>query len=309
MNTSATIPDLEKKRHLIFLGILVACALLWSKPIAHLTAYSLHHESCSHILLVPFISAYLLYTERKRIFSSVRSSWVVGLPLMFVAAFCYWRSATLSPTDNGNVSLSLAALSLVLVCMGSFVACYGLAASRAAVFPLLFLLFLVPLPDAVLSRTIHLLQQGSAELSFLLFKAAGVPVFRQGFVFTLPGVQIEVAQQCSGIRSSIALVITCLLAGHLFLRTGWRAAILVLVSLPLAIVKNAIRIVTLTVLSIYVNPGFLYGRLHRDGGFVFFLLALALLFPLFRALEKSEGRTARSAEVGSVELGKEPVEG
>jgi exosortase len=309
MNTIATIPDRENKRHLIFLGSVVACALVWSKPIAHLTAYSLHHESCSHILLIPFISAYLLYTERKRIFASICSSWIVASPLILVGAFCYWRSATLSPTDNGSASLSLAALSLLLVCTGCFVACYGLAASRAAAFPLLFLILMVPLPDPVLNRTIHLLQQGSAELSFLLFKAVGVPVFRQGFVFTLPGVQIEVAQQCSGIRSSIALVITCLLAGHLFLRTGWRTAILVLVSLPVAIVKNAIRIVTLSLLSIYVNPSFLYGRLHRDGGFVFFLLALALLFPLFRALEKSEHRTVRSAEVGSVELGKEPVEG
>ena len=309
MSTIAAIPDTEKKQHIVFVSSVLLCLLLWWKPIAHLIAYSLDHESCSHILLIPFVSAYLLYSERKRIFSVLRPGWPAAIPLMLGSAFCYGYSLRLAHGDSGNAALSLAALALVLALIAAFVTCYGLRASRAAAFPLLFLIWMVPLPDAALSRTIHLLQQGSAELSFLLFKAVGVPVFRQGFVFTLPGVQIEVAQQCSGIRSSIALVITCLLAGHLFLRTGWRTAVLVLVSLPLAIVKNAVRIVTLTLLSIYVDPGFLYGSLHRDGGFVFFLLALALLFPVFLALEKSEGRGVRSAEIGRGELKKEPAEG
>ena len=66
----------------------------------------------------------------------------------------------------------------------------------------------------------------------------------------------------------------------------------VLLVLPVSIVKNAIRIVTLTLLSVYVDPSFLRGSLHHDGGFVFFLLALAILFPVLLLLQKSEGRPA-----------------
>jgi exosortase/archaeosortase family protein len=66
----------------------------------------------------------------------------------------------------------------------------------------------------------------------------------------------------------------------------------VVLVLPVSVVKNAIRIVTLTLLSIYVDPGFLRGSLHHDGGFVFFLLALAILFPILLLLQKSEGRSA-----------------
>ena len=64
--------------------------------------------------------------------------------------------------------------------------------------------------------------------------------------------------------------------------------LLVALALPLSILKNGIRITTLTLLSIYVDPGFLTGSLHRDGGFVFFLMALALLAPVLLLLQKSE---------------------
>jgi exosortase len=113
-------------------------------------------------------------------------------------------------------------------------------------------------------------------------------VLRDGFLLTVPGVTIEVAKECSGIRSSMALLITCLIAAHLFLRTTWKRALFALLALPLALVKNGIRIVTLTLLSVYVDPSFLTGNLHHKGGFVFFLLALAILAPVLLLLEKSE---------------------
>ena len=171
-----------------------------------------------------------------------------------------------------------------------FLFCYGVKPSRAAAFPLLFLFLMVPLPDPLLSWTIYRLQQGSTEISYLLFKAVGIPVLKQGFILSVPGVAIEVATECSGIRSSIALFITCLLAAHLYLRTFWKVLFFVLLVFPLAILKNGIRIVTLTLLSIYVDPGFLRGSFHRDGGFVFFLLALLILFPVFLLLERSESQ-------------------
>jgi exosortase/archaeosortase family protein len=104
----------------------------------------------------------------------------------------------------------------------------------------------------------------------------------------VPGVTIEVAKECSSIRSSIALFITCLLAAHLYLRTAWKKLVFVVLGLLLSVVKNGIRITTLTLLSVYVDPDFLSGRLHRQGGFVFFLVALLMLLPVFWWMEKSD---------------------
>ena len=182
--------------------------------------------------------------------------------------------------------LSGAMLAIVLLWLGGFLMCYGVTAWRRAAFSLLFLLLMVPLPPTLLERSILLLQQGSTEIAYLLFRVVGVPVLRQGFLLTVPGVTIEVAKECSGIRSSVALVITCLLAAHLFLRTRCKLSVFVLLAFPLAIIKNAIRITTLTLLAVYVDPSFLTGSLHHEGGFVFFLLALAILAPVLMALAK-----------------------
>jgi len=147
---------------------------------------------------------------------------------------------------------------------------------------------MVPLPDVILDRAIHGLQEGSTEIAYLIFQAVGTPVLRHGFLLSVPGVTIEVAKECSSIRSSTALFITCLLAAHLYLRTTWKMFLLVLLSFPLSVIKNGVRIATLTLLSIYIDPGFLTGRLHREGGFVFFFMALLLLWPVFLWLEKSD---------------------
>jgi exosortase/archaeosortase family protein len=72
------------------------------------------------------------------------------------------------------------------------------------------------------------------------------------------------------------------------LRTFWRQLIFVLAGLFVMILKNAIRIVTLTLLAIYVDPGFLFGRLHHEGGIVFFLIGLTFMAPLLWWLERSE---------------------
>src|SRR5438093_1110184 len=132
------------------------------------------------------------------------------------------------------------------------------------------------------------LQTGSAEVSYALFQLIGVPVFRTGFELALPGVTIEVAKECSGIRSSLALLFTSLLAGHLLLRSAVRKTALALMTVPLLIVKNGVRIVTLSALAIYADPSFLTGKLHRDGGFVFFLLALAMLAAARWLLQRAE---------------------
>ncbi|HEV3482504.1 MAG TPA: exosortase/archaeosortase family protein, partial [Candidatus Acidoferrales bacterium] len=158
---------------------------------------------------------------------------------------------------------------------------------------------MVPWPSAVLDRVIYWLQEGSTDVTYAIFKAVGVPVFRQGFVLTVPGVAIEVASECSGIRSSMALLITCLLAAHFYLRTRWKILLFVLLVIPLSIIKNGIRIATLTLLSLYVDPSFLTGSLHREGGFVFFLLALAIMFPALRLLERSEKKAQELGDGGS----------
>ena len=269
--------------------VLISVVVFW-KACTSLVSYSLDNESSSHIILIPFVSAFLLVIERRRIFTAVRSSFVIGPGVVLAGILLYLVVARHASAWPGNSPLSATALAIILVWLGGFMCCYGLRAARAAAFPLLFLLLMIPVPDKALDWMIHLLQQGSTDVTCFFFNLFGVPYLRNGFVLSLPTVNIEVAKECSGIRSSIALFITCLLAAHFYLRTWWKILLFVVLVFPLVVVKNGIRIATLTLLSIYVDPGFLSGRLHHEGGFVFFLLTLLLLFPVFLLLEKSEHR-------------------
>jgi exosortase len=275
-------------RNAVFLLLIAGSLLVFAVPLRTLLGFSLEYEHYSHIVLVPLVSAALVYMNRKNIFAQAQWSIAAGMGLMGpgIAVFIVARTLTTSWSVNDSLSLSFAGI--VATWLGSFILCYGVPAFRTGMFPLLFLFLVVPIPDVVLQNSIAGLLRGSTEVSDLLFKLTGVPVYRDGAVFVLPGLTIEVAKECSGIRSSLALFITALLAGKFFLRSKWRRAALVAAALPILVVKNGVRIVTLTLLAIYVDPEFLTGGLHRRGGVVFFVLGLCLLWPVLRFMERAE---------------------
>jgi len=256
-----------------------------------LAAITLRNDTYSHIPLIPVLSFFLIYSERDRIFSQPSFGWKMGSLFLLGGVTCFvfgelnwWAMA------QENV-LSVEALGVVLAWAGTFALFFGSKALRAASFQFLFLLFMIPLPELLLHRTILLLQEGSSTVTAFLFNIFGVPVFRQGFDFTLPGVVIRVAEECSGIRSTLALVIMSVLAGHMFLRSFWKKILLCFLVFPVTVFKNGLRIVTLSTLAVYVNPSFLHGRLHHFGGLVFFaagLVPLALCLLWFQKIESAK---------------------
>src|ERR1700722_5426229 len=286
--SAAHVATANSRRHAAFAAFVVVSSVAFYKALSALIQYSLHNDSSSHVILIPFIALLLIYMERQKIFSITRMSEGPGVGLALEGTvFFFWAIRSSFPRE-GNWQLSLETLAVLLVWAGGFLLCYGSRAFRAAAFPLLFLLLMVPLPKVILEGATYALQAGSTEVTYLIFQMVGTPVSRHGFFLSVPGVTIEVAKECSSIRSSIALFITCLLAAHLYLRTGWKKIVVVVLALLLSVVKNGIRIATLTLLSIYVNPGFLSGRLHQEGGFLFFLIALLMLLPVFLWMEKSD---------------------
>jgi exosortase C (VPDSG-CTERM-specific) len=148
----------------------------------------------------------------------------------------------------------------------------------AAAFPAAFLIFMVPLPDAAVDWLELALVAASADAATWLFRVTGTPLFRQGTTLTLPGIVLEVARECSGIRSTVVLFITSVVASHLFLHSRWRRVVLVAFVIPLGIARNGFRIVVIGLLSVHVGPHMLDSFIHRRGGPIFFVLSL---FPLF----------------------------
>jgi exosortase len=279
---------MDMRRNLLFVALVAVAVLMFYGPFKDLMRTTLHSEYYSHIALIPFVSAYLLFIRRREIFSNIEYAFFPGAGVCAVGVLIYGAARILDLEISPNDRSSLIALSVVLFAIGAFILLYGFHAFKAARFALLFLIFIIPVPTALMDALSRALQLGSAEFVDFLFSITGVPVLRDGVVFNLPGLSIEVAPQCSGIRSSLALVITAVLAGHMFLKSTWKKVVLVLAVIPVTMFKNGIRIVTLSLLGVYVDRGFLESSLHRDGGIVFFVLALLLMAPVLFLLRRME---------------------
>ena len=263
-----------------------ALALLW-RDASTLVALAIRDDRYTQVIFAPAIAAFLLFWDRDFIFAPRRRpSWVALLCLCISLVACVALAVTSG--RNSEEKLWLPGAVLFVTWVSSFAWANGLDRALAARFPLAMLLFMIPLPISLLDQAVYALQRSSTELTEVLFQFSGMPFFRNGFQFSLPGIEIEVAKECSGIRSTVALLIIGLLASHMFLRTAAAKLSLVLLVIPIAIFKNAVRIVTLSTLAVYVDRGWLEGSLHHRGGGAFALIGALLLVPLFLGLRKLE---------------------
>ena len=289
---------LANKRNLLFIAFSLLALLIFYTPIKEILHLAFYERLYAHMILAPFVSGYFLFLKRKQISLAMDYSFKAGLITIIIGISFYLIGGKQGPWHSQDNHLSLIVLSALIFWIGGFVLFYGVKAFKIAAFPLLFLLFMVPIPGKALETIIYLLTCGSAEATYGFFKLTGVPVLREGFTFHLPRLTIEVAEQCSGINSSIALFVASIVAGQLFLRTGWKKVVLVLSIFPITILKNGMRIVTLSLLGAYVDPRILSSDLHRKGGIPFFIVALAMLAPILWILRRSEKKNVRTENKG-----------
>ena len=273
---------------LVFGVFLIA---VFSKPLLALAVYAAGEDLHSHILLIPFVSAYLIYIRRhalpKDYTFSVR--WAL-IPLMAgaISLAAAWIPGVSGRSQNDY--LALIALSFVcFVAAGGFFF-LGRKWMAAAAFPFAFLIFMVPMPDRVADFLETASKLASTEAASMFFNISGTPVLRDGTFFHLPNITIEVAQECSGIRSSWVLFITSLLAANMFLKKPWRRTVLVAAVIPLGILRNGLRIVFIGLLCVHFGPEMIHSIFHKRGGPPFFVLSLIPLFFLLWWLRRGEVR-------------------
>jgi exosortase len=283
-------------RNMLFLILVIVSLSVFQIPMRALLHYSLwgdnHYSKYSYTIAIPFISMSLVFFERSKIFTSVQYCIRAGVILLLTGVIVNWfaeRSLRQLGADN---SLSTKILALVIFWLAGFILCYGTRAFRAGAFPLLFLLLTVPIPDWLLDKPITAVQYGSTAVCSLVFDLAGVPALRNGLEISLPRTNIQVAKECAGIHSTIAIFIISLIFGHLYLPSVWKKVVLVLFALPVVCVTNGLRIAGLTLLAEYVDASYLHGSLHRHGGMGFFLLALLFLSAILHLLRISQSSPA-----------------
>lgn len=275
--------------------------LVFAWPLLALAAFALQSSLYSYVLLVPLVSGYFVWLRRSELPAQTRPDRLVGtLAAGMAAGLAAWGVAERVSHAPGWTEAALAATALAfvfgLVAVGAFT--LGRPLVRALAFPLGFLVFLAPMPEGLAATVEEFLQHGSATVAHQLFHLSGMPVFRQELVFVLPGFSMEVARECSGIRSSLALLITSVVAGQMFLRTPWKRVVLTAAVVPLALLRNGFRVFVLGELCVNVDPALIDSFIHHQGGPIFFALSLIPFGGLLYFLARSD-RRRRPAGVSS----------
>jgi exosortase C (VPDSG-CTERM-specific) len=281
------------RRQLNWLAVeTVLLGICFSRPLYELLRFSLHSDLFSYIPLIPAISAYLVWTEREKITTEVRSC-RIGAAIAFLIgtgiAAGWWQAARAGWNPTHQDYLTLMTLSLVFFFWGACLGLLGWKVMRSAAFPAAFLIFAVPMPTAWVGHIDAFFQITSAWTAQVFFNAVGTATLRRGLELDLPGVPaLLVGPECSGIHSTIVLFMTSFLAGYLFLRRTWTRTILVLAVVPLAILRNGFRIWVIGELCVHISPTMIDSFIHRKGGPIFFALSLIPFFLLLVFLRRKD---------------------
>lgn len=282
----------RRRVRLFALFVLLLCAA-FALPLADLGRFAFKSDLYSFILLVPFISAYLVWRQRQLFPSLLVSSTVLAVTALAIGAATLGlllafstRGGALPPVDR----LSLQTFAFLCLLVSGALLILGRQTLRSITFPVAFLVFMVPMPTFLTHWLEVCLQHASAEAAAVLFAVTGTTVSRQGLTFQLTGVAVEVAEQCSGIHSSLVLFITSMLGGHLLLRSKVSRVVLALAVVPLAIARNGFRIFVLAALASAVDPAIMQSPLHQRGGPLFFVMSLVPFLALLWILVKLERR-------------------
>jgi len=279
-----------------FLLSVLFVTLITAQAWVSLVRGAIADELYSYAILIPFIAAWLVWQNQKAAPYSGPSSQVTAWILIAMAALCALGGIAARRSGwitSGTSWLTTQMAAWVLGVWGVASLHLGWEWLRQHRFAACFLAFTIPLPDPAILAIEFGLQSASATASDWLFAASGTPYLRDGMAFWLPNIHIQVAPECSGIRSTLVLFITGVLGAYLLLRNRLHQAAVILVIVPLGIFRNALRILTLTLLSVHVDPQIMNSALHKRGGPLFFAVSLIPLFVMFWWFSRRERQSSR----------------
>ena len=282
---------LAARRGRSFWLALFVLLLAFVVPLWKLAAFAVGSDLFSYILLIPFISFYLVRQKRPVLPKTFEPAYVLATGFLAAGTMVlliYWFGMRSHLKLTGDDYLAVMVSAFLLYFFGVCGWFLGRQFLRANAFALGFLAFMVPIPSSAMGEIDTFLQYGSAAVARVFFEILGTPLIQDGLTFQLPGITLRIAPECSGIRSSLVLFIVSLLAGYFFLRRPWNRAMFILAVIPLAIIRNGFRVFTIGELCVHVGPYMIDSPIHHRGGPLFFALSLIPLFLLLIFLQRSE---------------------
>lgn len=313
--TSMSVPDNPNARRdgftlltrtgWVWAGLLtVAFIFLHWHLIRRMVSIGLNDQNWSHILVVPLISGYYIYSHRERLLATPRRVCLWGLPLMVLGVLGF--ALGVMPIRNDMAQ----GYSMILTLFGLLLLLLGPGMMRILWFPVAFMVFAIKVSDAIWERVAAKLQivasEGSVVLLNVLSPLSEMDASLRGSTIhlTYPGdkglpVQeaMNVAEACSGLRMLMAFLALGVALAFLFPRTWWQRLIMIALAAPIAVFVNVLRVTTLGLLHL-IDPALAHGDFHIFIGMLMLIPAAGLLMLVGWCLDKMiivEGKTSTKA--------------
>lgn len=271
-------------------GILAVLYLLLYAPLyPGLVETWLQDSNNSHGLLIPAVSLYLVWLLKDRLKAVEPRNSIVGLVLLVLSLLAYFMSYV------GDLAFP-ARVTMITTLTGLMLFNYGWGVLRVLVFPILFLFFMVPVPDTILGLVGFPLQLFVSNVAARLIDLYGIPVYAEGNLLHFARYSFEVTEACSGIRSLVSFLAIGVLFAYLERGMGWKSVVLVLSTVPLAIVVNLIRVTGTGIIANYFGQRVARGFLHDFSGFVVFGSGILLMICTVWILNKIHFNRQRSED-------------
>jgi exosortase len=232
-------------------------------------------ENYSHGFLVIPMALYLAWERRERFAAVFGRPNSAGL-LVVTASLCVLVAGVL------GAEVFTTEISLIGTTAGSVLFLFGWRALRVMLFPIAFLLLMVPIPAIVFNQIAFPLQLLASKFAETIVMALGIPVLREGNVINLANTSLEVAEACSGIRSLISLLTLGIVYGYFLESRQWIRVYVGIATVPVAILANGFRVAGTGVAAHYIGPEVAEGFFHTFSGWLVFVAAAVMLFAAHR---------------------------
>lgn len=265
-------------------ALIIGClALLYAPVVSMLVSDWIHLPDFSHGFLIPIVSLYFVYERRKQLTAlSPSGNWVgLGGLILGVMLLLFGKLASEWFTME---------LSLLVVIGGIILFLLGKEMFRALLFPLTFLIFMIPLPSILMQQITFPMQLFASKVAARSLEVVGIPVLREGNIILLANTSLEVAEACSGIRSLISLLALSFVFAYFSQKEMWKRGLLILSTFPIAIIANAARVSGTGILAHYYGDSAAQGFFHGFSGWILFVVAFACLFGFGTILTRINGR-------------------
>ena len=294
VNLPAT-PPTEKRTSIPWVAIAWFTVLLivaFLPVLRRLVAQWANDEDVSHGFFVPCVAGFIAWQRREQILAlDLKPNWW-GAVLMAYAALQGYIGML-------GAELFLQRTSFLIALTGLLLFVGGTKLVRGLAFPLLLLIFMIPIPTVIYNQITFPLQLFASQVAETVLGWLGIPVLRDGNILELASQKLSVVEACSGIRSLLSLSFLSQVYAYFFDRRIWMRWALLAVTIPIAILANSGRVTATGILS-EMNTELAKGFFHSLEGWLIFLIALALLASFHTLLTRLMGTASPATEGGSL---------